>query len=195
MGVDLRFDRDMLLVRQIPAVHDRIAEFLREVEDRIARQVTCRIFEVDAMQTGPVLDAASTREAITGLIPRAVWVVADGQRNHSAIVRERSFIQDVEFVHHTADPICLELRTGWTFEVEPHVTRRGIQANIAIAHARSPRSGSSPVLGPDDRTTVEIEAPVLEIDDEVQSRVIPDGGASVHHLGDRTILVQVEVVE
>ena len=194
-GVSLEIEGDRLMVRQIPAVHEAIAVFLKDIEQRIARQVICRFTPLPPGEYGETLTAEELAPLVEGRIPRATWVAADGQTNHWFAGEERTFIEDVEFVSHIADPVVELLRTGWAIEVTPHVTQVGVVANVSLVRATSPGSEQRDVLSSDGETWVSIESPKLEFDQSLGTFRVPDGGASIHQIGGGFYALEFEVLD
>ena len=193
-GVELSLDADLLHVRQIPTVHAEIEAWIAETEKRIARQVVCRVYSIPPGDYGEQISEEELRIAADGQSPIASWIAIDGSPSAWFSGQEREYVSDVEFIDHIPDPVIHTLRSGWVVEFEPHVTRRGVLANLAVSWVSLGAVGTAEVLGEDGTPRAIIQTPELKFQVSSGNRLIPSGSSSIHRFGSRVIAVQVEVI-
>ena len=193
-GVALLEDGERLHIRQIPAVHREIEEWLKRMEEQVTRQVVCRVHKLPPGEYAEQISGQELAELTEGQSPIAAWIVPDSEPSFWFSGQDREYVSDLSIIHHVAGPVIEVLRAGWLVQVEPHVTRQGVLANIAVSHVKQRRTTETALRDETNEARIIIQTPQLEFEISKGNRMIGSGEASVHQLGSNTVAVQLEVI-
>ncbi|MGE3166577.1 MAG: hypothetical protein AB7O52_16880 [Planctomycetota bacterium] len=196
VGLTLTDDGGLLSVQQVPELQAGVRTFLATLERNATRQLVCRLHRLpDETVPGQSIAKSAYAELTRNRRPEASFMVGDGQRNHHYAGNVRTFVAESCAVGKCIDPVVRELRSGLALDVEPHVTREGVLANISLSRCTNSGSTRTGVVTADGLSQVEIELPILQHEKTGDSRLVPLGGAVVYLLGDEVYGVSFEVFE
>lgn len=196
-GVGIKEFKSTLIIVQVPEVHQRIAEFIAQLERTAARQVVIRCFRLPA--AGPlssVLDAqawSGLAKSVTA--PVGVVMSSDEQRNHHFSGTQRLIITDADVNQESFDPVVSMISEGLVVDVETAVTNAGVVTTTRLSSASKLNTTLSKL-----RTPTGVDLSTLDLVDVHQdrtsdTRVIPTGGAAIYAFAGQVYALQVEVLD
>lgn len=195
-GVMLDHKSDVLVVRQVPEIHEGVRELITRLEKNAARQVVCRVYPLEARELPTAVVDVEELETLTdGRRAIAAFVIADGQTNHHYIGTQVPVTTDAESVSGVVDPVVSTLREGFSITVAPHVTRDGILASMRVETARATGKRPYHVSDLDGVPYVVVQRSEIDRKHAYDTRLVPFGGAAVLTLGDDVYGVSFEVAE
>ncbi|HEX3134684.1 MAG TPA: hypothetical protein VHX44_14030 [Planctomycetota bacterium] len=196
-GVGIKEFNGTMVVIQVPEVHQRIAEFIATLERTSARQVIVRCHRLPAgAPQSTVLDAATWAPIAKGLTaPIGVVQLLDEQTNGHFSGTQRAIISDTDNNQDVFDPIVSVISDGLSVDLDVHVTNAGVVTTTRFGVTAKQVITPTAITSPNGKILTPIELVASDHGYTRDTRVIPDGGAAIYHVGDQAYAVSVEVLD
>jgi len=196
-GVGIKEFQTSLIIIQVPEIHQRIAEFIAQLERTAARQVVVRCYRLPAAAPLPsVLDAnAWTAVLKTVAAPVGVVLSSDEQRNHHFSGTQRLIIADADVNQEAFDPIVSLISEGLAVDVETHVTNAGVVTTTRLTTASKLNTTLSVLKNQQGQQLTPLDLVDLHQDRIRDTRVIPSGGAAIYPFAGQFYALSVEVLD
>lgn len=196
-GVGIKEFKSTLIIVQAPEIHQRIAEFIAQLERTAARQVVVRCYRLpDAGPFPTVLDANAWSAVLkTVSAPVGVVLTSDEQRNHHFSGTQRLIISDADVNQDAFDPIVSVISEGLAVDVETNVTNAGVVTTTRLTTASKLNTTLSALKTPHGTALTPIDLVDLHQDRNRDTRVIPAGGAAIYTFAGQNYGIQVEVLD
>ncbi len=196
-GTTVVVQNGLLLVTHQQQVHTAVRSLLARLEATSARQIVVRCWSFPVTNQGKsgIVDAVTWQgQAKTLGAPRAAFILADGQRNHSYSGTERTAVVDLDVVQGIYQPVNQATLDGMALDVQAHATIGGVLATIRLAEVSGVVLTPKTVRDGQDRVISTLDTIAIEQSGQRTTRLIPSGGAAFIRIGERFWAVQCEVV-